>query len=132
METDGKTTLHELIAGIVVGLLLFLPGNLFVERHLAYTLGLLLGAGIAVFMSLHMYASLEQAMLYDKETATKKTKRAFFVRMLVMVLGMMAAALFSEYFSLFGVVLGILTLKFAAYLQPLTHKIYLKILRKGR
>lgn len=131
METDGKTTLYELFAGILLVFLLLLLGNLIVEQKLPYTLGLLIGTGIAVFMSLHIYASLEKAMLYDKETATKKTKRAFFIRMLVMVASIMAAAMFPQYISILGVVLGILTLKFAAYLQPLTHKFY-KILSKGR
>ena len=52
--------------------------------------------------------------------------------MAVMVAGVMLAVLLPEVFSFVGVLLGVLTLKFAAYLQPLTHKFFNKILSKGR
>ena len=44
---ETKQTLYELIAGIVVCLLLFSLGNIFVSNRIAYTLGLLVGGMIA-------------------------------------------------------------------------------------
>ena len=127
-----KRTLYELLAGIVVCLILFLLGNLFVSNHLAYTLGLVLGGGIAAFMSIHMYNALQQAMLYDEDTAAKKVQKGTIIRVLFMMAGLVAALLLPQWISIIGVALGVLSLKFSAYLQPLTHKFLEKFIDKGR
>lgn len=129
---EEKQTLYELLAGIVVCLIVFLLGNLIVSNHLAYNLGLLLGGIVAAVMSGHMYSSLNEAVLYDKETAEKKVKFSSLIRMLIMVAALAAAALLPDIFSFVAVVLGISGLKFSAYLQPLTHKVLNKIINKGR
>ena len=127
-----KQTLYELIAGIVICFILFLLGNIFVSNRIAYTLGLLTGCLIAGLMGGHMYHSLEQAMLYDEETAAKKVQKGTFLRYIFMVAGIVAALLLPEYISVIGVALGVLCLKFSAYLQPLTHKFLEKFIDKGR
>ena len=129
---EEKQTLLELFAGVVVCLLLFMAGNLVVKNHLTYTLGLLLGGAIACIMSGHMYSSISEAVLYDKETAEKKVKFSSLLRMFMMVAALVAAALLPQYFSFVAVVFGISTLKFSAYLQPLTHKVFNKLKNKGR
>ena len=70
----GRQTRLELWIGIVLFVLLFLLGNLLAERKLAYTLGLMLGGGVAVGLVGHMHNSIERALLYDEETAKKKVK----------------------------------------------------------
>lgn len=127
-----KQTLLELFAGIALGVVLLLLGNFLADNQLAYSLGLLLGGVTAVIMSSHMYASIGEAILYDQKTAEKKIKFASLLRMFFMVAALVAAALLPEVFSFLAVVLGISTLKFSAYLQPLTHKVFNKILNKGR
>jgi len=129
---ETKRTLYELIAGIVFCFILFLLGNIFVSNRLAYTLGLLVGCGIAGSMSIHMQHSLEQAMLYDAETAAKKVQKGTFLRFALMLAGLVAALLLPEWVSVIGVALGVLSLKFSAYLQPLTHKVLQKFINKGR
>ncbi len=129
---ETKHTLYELIAGVVVCFILFLSGNIFVSNRLAYTLGLLLGCVIAAGMSGHMYHSLQQAMLYDEETAAKKVQKGTILRYLFMLAGLVAALLLPECISVIGVALGVLSLKFSAYLQPLTHKVLKKFINKGR
>ena len=128
----GRQTRTELWSGVVVFVLIFLLGNLLAENKLAYTLGLLLGGGIAIGLVGHMHGSIERALLYDEETAKKKVKLGSLLRMLVMAVGLAVAALLPEYFSVAGVFFGILSLKFSAYLQPLTHKVIQKIFNKGR
>lgn len=132
MNTEEKATLYELLLGIVLFAAASMLANLFISRRFAYSLGVLLGASIAVFMLFHMYAVLKRALRYDEDTAAKKVKLASLLRMAVMAAGIVAAVLLPEVFSFVGVLLGILTLKFAAYLQPLTHRFFNKILRKGR
>ncbi len=132
MNTEEKATLYELLFGIVLFSAASLLVNLFISRRLVYSLGVLLGTAIAVFMLFHMYSVLKRALRYDKDTAAKKVRVAALLRMAVMVAGVMLAVLLPEVFSFVGVLLGVLTLKFAAYLQPLTHKFFNKILSKGR
>ena len=79
-----------------------------------------------------MYRSLEQAMLYDGETATKKVQKGAILRYVFMLAGLAAALLLPEYISVIGVALGVLSLKFSAYLQPLTHKVLQNFINKGR
>ena len=129
---ETKQTLYELIAGIVVCLLLFSLGNIFVSNRIAYTLGLLVGGMIAWFMSVHMYRILERATLYDEETAAKKVQKGTILRVLLMMAGLVAALLLPEWISIIGVALGVLSLKFSAYLQPLTHKVLKNFINKGR
>ena len=129
---ETKHTLYELIAGIVLCLLLFLLGNIFVSNRTAYTVGLLIGGVIAGVMSTHMYRSLEQAMLYDEETAAKKVQKSTILRFFLMLVALVAALLLPQWISIIGVALGILSLKFSAYLQPLTHKVLQNFINKGR
>lgn len=129
---ETKQTLCELIAGLVLCFLIFLFGNIFVSNRIAYTLGLLLGCLIAAGMSGHMYHSLEQAMLYDEETAAKKVQKGTILRYVFMLAGLVAALALPEYISVIGVALGVLSLKFSAYLQPLTHKVLKNFINKGR
>ena len=129
---ETKQTLYELIAGITLFFLLFLFGNIFVSNRIAYTLGLLIGCLIAGVMSGHMYRALMQAMLYEEETAVKKVQKGTILRVLLMMAGLVAALLLPEWVSVVGVALGVLSLKFSAYLQPLTHKVLQNFINKGR
>lgn len=129
---DEKRTLYELLAGIVLCLLILLVGILFVSNKTAYVIGLLSGGILAAGMSSHMYKSLQQAMLYDEETAAKKVQKSSVLRFLLMLAGLAAALLLPQWISIAGMLLGMLSLKFSAYLQPLTHKVFNKIINKGR
>ena len=129
---ESKQTLYELMAGLGLCFVIFLLGNIFVSNRVAYTLGLLLGCLISAGMGGHMYHSLLQAMLYDQETAAKKVQKGTILRYLFMLGGLVTALLLPGYISVAGVALGVLSLKFSAYLQPLTHKVLKKFINKGR
>ncbi len=131
LKDKGKRTLADLIIGIVLIDLLALVGNIFCKNKLAYSLGLLLGCIVAIFMCVHMYVTLEKAMLCDNKKAKTKTKLAAFLRMIVMVAALAAGALLPRYVSIISVMIGILALKVSALMQPLTDKFVLKILCKG-
>ena len=94
----GRQTRKELWIGIVVLVLVFMSGNFLAENKLAYTLGLLLGGGIAVGLVGHMHSSIERALLYDEETAKKKVRTGSFLRMVIMVVGLAVAALLPRHF----------------------------------
>lgn len=129
---EEKQTLWELIIGTLACILVFMLGNLLVKNQLAYTIGLILGGAVCVGMSFHMYSSLQKAVLYDRENAEKKVRIGSLIRMVFMVIALVLSVTLPQYISLFGVAFGILSLKFSAYLQPLTHKVLKKIRNKGR
>ena len=129
---EEKQTLWELIVGTIVCILVLMIGNLFAKNHIAYSLGLVLGGLVAIGMSFHMYSSLQKAVLYDRENAEKKVKIGSLIRMVFMVIALALSVILPQYISFVGVALGILSLKFSAYLQPLTHKVLKKIRNKGR
>ena len=131
-DRTGRQTRNELWIGIVVFVALFMLGNLLTEKKLPYTSGLLLGGGVAVGMVGHMYGSIERALLYEEETAKKKIRFGSILRMVVMAVALATAVLLPEYLSVLGVFFGIISLKFSAYVQPLTHKVFLKFIFKGR
>ena len=130
--SEEKQTLWDLIVGTLFCVLLFMLGNLLVDNSLAYTLGLILGGAVSVGMSFHMYSFLQKAVLYDSENAQKKVQMGSLIRMVFMLIGLVLAVILPQYISFIGVALGILSLKFSAYLQPLTHKVLKKIRNKGR
>ncbi|MBQ7636528.1 MAG: hypothetical protein IJS80_04380 [Lachnospiraceae bacterium] len=131
----GKRTAFDLIAGTILCDLIALPAGLIAERffkfrYLPFCLGIISGMTVAVFMVIHMYSVLEKAVLCDKKQAKHKTKLGAFIRMLVMVGVMIAAALLPDFLSLVGVVIGILALKIAALSQPLIDKFVSKFVKK--
>lgn len=127
LNDKGKRTLVELLFGIAVINIIAMAGNFFFKNKLAYTLGILLGCAVACFMCIHMYKTLEKAMLCDDKKAKSKTKLSAFLRMLVMVGALIAGVLLPEYISLPGVMIGIISLKVSALLQPLTDKLFFKL-----
>lgn len=131
LKDKGKRTLADLIIGIALIDIVALAGNVFCKNKPAYSLGILLGCLVAVFMCIHMYVTLERAMLCDSKKAKAKTKLAAFLRMIVMVAALAAGALLPDYVSIIGVMIGILALKVSALMQPLTDKFVLNIICKG-
>ena len=127
-----KQTLWDLVIGILFFVLIFMIGNLLVENHFAYTLGLILGGANSIGMTIHMYSSLQKAVLYDSENAQKKVQKGSLIRMVSMIFVLAVSAILPQYVSFLGVAFGILSLKFSAYLQPLTHRVLKKIRNKGR
>lgn len=130
---DGKEALKELIMGIVILGFLMLFGLLVTENKLQYFIGILVGTGVSVILSFHMYTSIDRALCLDYDGAVRYSRKMAVVRMLIMAVSVVFAVFLSDYISLIGVILGIMTLKLSAYIQPLTHKLfYKKIKSKGR
>lgn len=93
--------------------------------------GVLLGGAVAELMLWHMYTSIDRVLDMDADSAVKYTKRSASKRMLMAAAALAVSALLPKLFSVFGVLIGVLSLKFSAYLQPLTHKV-IKSINKGR
>ena len=117
--------LPELVLGILLyGMIVWIAGIWFVEDKLLYSTGIWLGMGIAVMMAVHMAVVIENAVSLSSGQG-KLIAMSLFRYMAV------AAAFFCiAYFNIgnpIAAFIGVMGLKIAAYMQPLIHKIILRL-----
>lgn len=133
MKRKINETLAELMAGILVsGLVIqaieFLIA--FVNPELIGSLpesasGLWLGIAAALGLAVHMYCSIDRALDMPAGDAEKYMRKAYFIR----TASILAVAAFVHFLKLGYVMatfIGMLCLKFGAFLQPLMHKLWKK------
>ncbi len=115
-------TVWELIIGIVlVNALLEVIGLIFVSQKGAYTIGLVLGMLMAIGMVFHMNISIEKAIDIGGEHAKGYMLKSYAIRTVV-VLAVIVCVGVLKFANLLSLLLGVMTLKVAAYLQPITHR----------
>lgn len=124
-----KRTVLELLLGILLfGLLFEFAGLLFVTDKLSHSVGIGCGVLIAAGMAIHMAYNINDALDWDAEQAAKALRRGSMLRYATVVLITMLLA----YFKIGNVIscfLGIMSLKTAAYSQPVVHKVINKIFK---
>lgn len=128
---EGKQTFRELLIGIgLFGLLFSLVGILWRGPRLYYYLGLVLGLIMTMILINDMYSSLEKGLTMDSEHASSYFRKKVIIRLAMVVVALFATIII-EQIEILSVLFGMLTLKFSAYLQPLTHKLMTRK-NKGR
>lgn len=124
---DARLTFREIAVGILLMAGIYIIAGIWlVDNRLSYVAGVLFGSAGAVALLAHMYKSLDEGLDLDPDSAGKYIKRKSIMRLVMMGLVVMASGFFPRIFHPIGVVLGVLGLKFAAYLQPLVHKYIFK------
>lgn len=116
--------LPELLLGIFIfGILCQIIGPFFVKEKLFYSMGLWIGVLCAMAMAIHMAWSLSIALSLGEEGAVKMMQKHNLLRygVLTLVLGGLMILRIGNPLSAF---LGVMGLKVAAYLQPITHKLF--------
>lgn len=124
--------LPELIGELFVyGLLLQVTGIWFVDDRVRYSTGLWIGivlaAGMAVNMAVVIFDTVE---LMAEKQASRRSALFSVIRYLVVVAAFVLVGIF-HLGNLISMFLGVMGLKAAAYLQPLTHKFITKHIRRG-
>lgn len=119
--------LLELLTGVLIfGICCQAAGLPFPIQKGKYAIGLWLGVLLAGACAFHMWRSLNKAFLCDTKSAARLMAGGYALRYLVI-----CAFLLVLYFTDAGYVLagflGVMGLKAAAYLQPVTHKFYNRI-----
>lgn len=115
-------TVWELLIGILIsGAIIEILGLFVVKDREYFTVGLLVGVVTAILMLFHMNFSIVKALDIGDEGAKKQVIGSYIIRT-VAVLAVIGVMALRRYGSIAGVLLGIMTLKVAAYLQPITHK----------
>ncbi len=113
-----KETLTGFLLGIgVYALLVEVIGIFFSENLLSYTLGLLAGTVISVFLIFHMAKTLDKALDMPQEQAAKYVRKQSFIRLFIMLLAMIVG-LVVEWLNFITIVLGLLGLKLGALIAP--------------
>ena len=125
MNRDNKTDsmVREMtIIILVLGLLLQIALLFFAKERILASTGLWIGVMLAIFMLVYMYRILRAALGWGAEAAEKYVRRHSIVRYItvVVVYGVVIFARLGNPLACFA---GILTLKAAAYIQPLCSKL---------
>lgn len=122
--TQLSDVLPDLWAGILLyGVLCEIVGLIFVEDRLFYSIGLIAGIVCALFMATHMAWSLNQALDMAEGDAVKKMQVHNILRYVIVVI-VFFLLLFTKLGNPLAAFLGVIGLKVAAYLQPVTHKFF--------
>lgn len=87
----------------------------------SWILGFFEGFLLSVFLLLHMAYALEDSVVMFEEEAEKHTKKTYAFRMVVLIAGFLLIV-FLKLGNIGAALLGLMSLKVAAYLQPITHK----------
>lgn len=125
-------TLLELIFGIFIyGIICQIIGGILVEDKFGYSSGLWIGIVTAVAAAVHMWHSLDRALDFDEGTAGKKMQAQSIVRYVIIVI-IMVLTMVNGITNPLAAFLGIMGLKVAAYIQPFTHKLLIRFLRKEK
>lgn len=115
-------TVWELLLGILLsGIILEILGVMVVKDKLYYSAGLGIGIGLAIFMTFSISASVQKAVDVGEGGAKMKMISSYVIRTVV-VLTVIVITGVMKLGHLVGLILGIMTLKVAAYIQPVTHK----------
>ena len=119
--------LVELLSGIIsLGILIQIGMLIFAENYLYNAIGLWTGIGIACFIAIHLKRSIEDSLDLGVEGAAKHARTAYATRTAITLI-IIGIVIYFKVGNPFTVVLGIFPLKLSAYLQPLIHKIFLKL-----
>lgn len=119
-------TLLEMQAGMLFfGIVCQVVGAFFVKEQGYYAASLWFGVAFAFAASIHMYKTLDKALYYGAD-APKLVTRGYIFRYVVFASALVLVAL-TEVMNPIVFFLGYMSLKAAAYLQPITHKLCNKL-----
>ncbi len=133
MDRKKNETLLELTAGIIVSGLVIQVVQLLVTvvyaqfrgSRVPFALGLWIGIATAVFLAGHMYRSIDRALDMAPSDAEGYMRKAYLFRT-VIILAAAGVVTWLKLGYVMAAFLGMLCLKFGAFLQPLMHKVWKK------
>ncbi|MDF2587306.1 MAG: hypothetical protein K0S41_1147 [Anaerocolumna sp.] len=132
-EKQINETFKDLEIGIACyGVIYVILGIIIAPNKLPFLFGALLGLVIAYLLSIHLYVTIHKSVEMDEKRATNYTRAMAGVRITIMIVAIVLALTFPDIFNSIAVLLGILGLKIAAYIEPIISNILNKNLRKGR
>jgi hypothetical protein len=130
---DSKEVLFELLVGIIFFCILETVILLFITDNFLFGLGgVLVGNLTSVIFILHMYKTIEKALDMSEDNAVKYTRKKALIRYIIVGAVMLIVFVLNRYLSVVMTFVGIMSVKFSAYAQPLTHIVIKKIKDKRK
>jgi hypothetical protein len=127
-----SSTLWELIIGILgIGIVAQIVCLLFLKRHLYHAVGLWVGALLSIGLAIHMNSSIEDGLDIGGEDGVKHMQKGSVIRLLISCV-IMGGVMYMDLGNPLTLLVGVMTLKVAAYLQPTVHRLLEKIRKGGR
>lgn len=130
MKRRINDTLFELLigivaAGVIIQLMQMVVSGVYdnmVGSVGTFAAGFWPGIAVGIGLAVHMYVSIDRALDMTPEDAEKYMRKAYLLRTLIIffVAGIVGYFKFGYIMAFF---IGVLCLKFGAFLQPLMHKI---------
>ncbi len=131
IENDNSALLELEIGILASGIVFCIAGIFFVSDKTGYALGIMLGVILAGFSVWHMKKTLDVALdLGEKGAVTYATTRNL-LRYGVIVI-VFALILWTKVANPLAAFLGLMSMKVAAYLQPFTHKLIIKLVKSNK
>lgn len=125
--TNVDSTVKELTAGIIIYGILAQVICLMVSDDLLFsTVGLWIGIATALGMMLHMKRSIEDALDYGESGAAKHIRKTYALRFFVVAV-VFGVTIYFKVGNIITALIGVMSLKIAAYLQPCVHRVFLKL-----
>ena len=130
MKRKINDTLLELICGILASGVLIEVIDLivtgiypqFAGLRVRFATGFWSGIVVAIALAAHMYRSIDRALDMQPKDAEGYMRRAYLLRTMIILLAA-AAVHYLKFGYVMAYFVGVLCLKFGAFLQPLVHKL---------
>lgn len=121
----NKVLKEMLVTIIAFGIIFQIIGSLILQDKFSFTIGLWIGIICAAFMAIHMEWALRTGMeLGDGAKSHVQKHSVIRYGVVLIIFGVLA---FLNKNTILPCFLGLMTLKVAAYLQPFTDKLFLKV-----
>ncbi len=122
---QGIRTYREMAAAIIIQVIVYAAAGAFISRqYVIFPVSAVIGGAIAFGVLGNMRRCIDIALDLDPESAKKYGRKQSVIRIATMGLALCASFFFREYVNPWGVLVGIFSLKFSAYLQPLVHRCF--------
>ena len=130
MKKDS--TLFELIIGVILVGIVAQIVCLFLLRNLLYhSVGLWVGIGLSVVFAIHMIRTIVEGLELAGEDGVKHMQKGTMLRIAIACV-VIGAVLYFEWGNPLTLLVGVMALKVAAYLQPTVHRVLQKRNKGGR
>lgn len=120
----ANRTLLEMWTGILfLGIACQAVGAFFVKDQLLYARSLWFGILLAIASTIHMYRSLDRALVLEEKAAAKMIFRDYVIRYVLLVV-ILSIIIITGVLNPLVVFMAYMSLKVTALMQPITHKLY--------
>jgi len=127
MKQVRQTYLEMIIAIALQAVVICIAGAFITKQYIMFPVSVLLGCAVAVGVLAHMMRSITAIVELNPQAAKRYGAKQAVVRTVIMGVALCLSVYYSEYVNPWGVLIGIATLKFSAYLQIVVHKVFVKI-----